>query len=158
MCPLIAVTIDCHDVDKVSVFRARALGQEVGRRWEDGDGVIFVELDGHVTPTFGRPVLLFQRVSEEKACKNRVHVDVVVPAGDAAAEEVTRLVDLGATVVEKAEDRPWVVMADPERNEFCVRVGPRSRRDRPGGAVRQGRPVAPSRPARLPGPGNRPAR
>lgn len=93
--------------------------------------MVLVELDGHPPPAFGRPVLLFQRVPEEKAGTNRVHVDVVEPAGDAAAEEVTRLVALGATVVEQAQDQPWVVIADPEHNEFCVRAGSRVLTARP---------------------------
>ena len=65
--------------------------------------------------------LLFQRVPESKAVKNRLHVDVHTGARQ-RQEEVARLAGLGATVLQevKAQGGEWVVMADPEGNEFCV--------------------------------------
>jgi predicted enzyme related to lactoylglutathione lyase len=60
-------------------------------------------------------------VAEGKAVKNRVHLDL--QPDTTRDEEVARLVGLGATVVDnqvKPDGKGWVVMADPEGNEFCV--------------------------------------
>ena len=63
--------------------------------------------------------LLFLRVPEDKAGKNRLHLDLR-PTDQAA--EVERIVALGATRVDvgQTSDATWVVLADPEGNEFCV--------------------------------------
>jgi hypothetical protein len=80
--------------------------------WDDPTGLTYVELAGD-------PPLLFQPVSEAKAGKNRLHLDLA-PMGRGQEEEVDRLVGLGATVLDDATGFRWVVMADPEGNEFCV--------------------------------------
>ncbi|MHB8330068.1 MAG: VOC family protein [Acidimicrobiales bacterium] len=63
--------------------------------------------------------ILFWKVPEPKSSKNRMHVDLA--SGD-PAEEIDRLVALGATKVEFREGNgsSWTVMADPEGNEFCI--------------------------------------
>jgi catechol 2,3-dioxygenase-like lactoylglutathione lyase family enzyme len=78
------------------------------------------------------PRLFFQRVPEDKVAKNRVHLDVrVAPdlTGDARMaaleSEAARLVALGATRLRRHEPDPpmengYVVMTDPEGNEFCL--------------------------------------
>ncbi|MGX1549351.1 VOC family protein [Streptomyces adustus] len=65
--------------------------------------------------------LLFQRVPESKSGKNRLHLDLH-PGRDRRAEEVRRLLKLGASVVREVDEPggSWVVMTDPEGNEFCV--------------------------------------
>ncbi|MCX4576794.1 VOC family protein [Streptomyces sp. NBC_01571] len=65
--------------------------------------------------------LLFQRVPELKSSKNRLHLDVHAGPGR-RAEEVARLQELGAGVLRHVKEPggEWVVMADPEGNEFCV--------------------------------------
>ncbi|MEU9479117.1 VOC family protein [Streptomyces sp. NPDC048191] len=65
--------------------------------------------------------LLFQRVPEPKTVKNRLHLDLH-PGEGRRADEVARLQALGARVltVVKEPSGEWVVMADPEGNEFCV--------------------------------------
>ncbi|MEV6959009.1 VOC family protein [Streptomyces sp. NPDC051207] len=65
--------------------------------------------------------LLFQRVPEVKAVKNRLHIDLHPGAGR-RDEEVPRLEGLGAGVLRRVAEPSgsWVVMADPEGNEFCV--------------------------------------
>jgi hypothetical protein len=64
------------------------------------------------------PGLLFVRVSEPKAVKNRLHLNL--RPGDRDAE-VERLLTLGATRADVGQgDQTWVVLADPEGNEFCV--------------------------------------
>ncbi|MFE9443256.1 VOC family protein [Streptomyces sp. NPDC006602] len=65
--------------------------------------------------------LLFQRVPEAKTGKNRLHLDLHPGEGRRAAE-VERLTGLGASVLREVKEPSgeWVVMADPEGNEFCV--------------------------------------
>jgi predicted enzyme related to lactoylglutathione lyase len=60
-------------------------------------------------------------VPESKTVKNRLHVDVRVPA-DQIESEVERLQAAGASVLHRGRQGPqeWVTMADPEGNEFCV--------------------------------------
>ena len=68
----------------------------------------------------GLPVLFFTEVPEDKAGKNRVHIDVV--AQETVDEDVIRLEAMGATLRNSAEEEGtvWAVMLDPEGNEFCV--------------------------------------
>ncbi|POX56356.1 hypothetical protein C3489_04665 [Streptomyces sp. Ru71] len=65
--------------------------------------------------------LLFQRVPEPKTVKNRLHLDLH-PGDGRRAGEVERLTGLGASVLREVKEPSgqWVVMADPEGNEFCV--------------------------------------
>ncbi|WP_328771026.1 VOC family protein [Streptomyces sp. NBC_00286] len=65
--------------------------------------------------------LLFQRVPEPKTVKNRLHIDVHTEPGRHEAE-VARLTDLGAAVEREVKEPggEWVIMTDPEGNEFCV--------------------------------------
>jgi hypothetical protein len=68
------------------------------------------------------PGLLFVSVPESKAVKNRLHLDF---RPDDQEREVDRLLALGATRVDIGQgERPWVVLADPEGNEFCVLSAP----------------------------------
>ena len=65
-----------------------------------------------------KPGLLFGRVSEPKSLKNRLHLDFRPDDRDAA---VTRLLDLGATRADVGQgEQSWIVLSDPEGNEFCV--------------------------------------
>jgi hypothetical protein len=65
------------------------------------------------------PGLIFVPVPEGKTVKNRLHIDLRPDDQDA---EVERLVDMGARHVDvgQGDDVTWVVLADPEGNEFCV--------------------------------------
>jgi predicted enzyme related to lactoylglutathione lyase len=64
------------------------------------------------------PGLLFTAVPEAKKSKNRLHIDL---RPDDQEAEVERLVDMGARHVDVGQhDVSWVVLADPEGNEFCV--------------------------------------
>jgi Glyoxalase-like domain len=78
------------------------------------------------------PRLFFQQVPEAKVAKNRVHLDVRAAPGLLGEErmaaletECARLVALGATRLHRSEPAPpmsagFIVMADPEGNEFCL--------------------------------------
>ncbi|MFF9817046.1 VOC family protein [Streptomyces sp. NPDC014006] len=76
--------------------------------------------DPHSGTGLGRR-LLFQRVPEPKTVKNRLHLDLH-PGDGRRAGEVERLKGLGASVLREVKEPSgqWVVMADPEGNEFCV--------------------------------------
>jgi hypothetical protein len=84
---------------------------EAGISDSEDDPTVFI---GEADPS--RPRLCFQRVPEPRPGKNRLHLDVNVE--DQA--EVDAFVRLGATVI--AEHEGWVVLADPEGNEFCAVV------------------------------------
>jgi predicted enzyme related to lactoylglutathione lyase len=70
----------------------------------------------------GAQRLLFLQVPDAKQVKNRVHLDLV-PAEGTRDDELARLLDLGSTVVDdrrQPDGTGWVVLADPEGNEFCI--------------------------------------
>ncbi|MER7174708.1 VOC family protein [Streptomyces mesophilus] len=114
--------IDCHDPERQAAFWCAVLDFKVIDRSEDQ-----VEI-GSWEPTVEGvrasqmpPTVFFVKVPEGKAVKNRLHIDVS-PIDRSTEDEVTRLVGLGATRADVGQgaDRNWVVMADPEGNEFCV--------------------------------------
>ena len=110
------VVIDCADHGRVMDFWASALGY--ARREVNEQYVALVPPAREA----GLPPLLFQKVPEPKVAKNRVHLDF---RADVMADEVARLVGLGATVLAERRlgDFAWTVLADPEGNEFCVSGG-----------------------------------
>lgn len=68
------------------------------------------------------PGIMFVRVAEEKAGKNRLHLDLRPDDHDT---ELARVLALGATRADIAQgDVPWAVLHDPEGNEFCLLGGP----------------------------------
>ncbi|WP_433798189.1 VOC family protein [Actinomycetospora sp. CA-084318] len=116
---LLAVTIDAVDPAGLAVFWAQALGVEVGERSTDAHGTTYVGV-----PVGDGTDLLLQQVADPTPGKTRIHLDLRVQDGPLEAE-IDRLTDLGARVVDPAPDHPWVVLADPEGNAFCV-LGPAS--------------------------------
>ena len=78
-------------------------------------------------PDGSLPRLVFVTVPEKKSSKNRVHLDLLPKDSASQEEEVARLVGLGASVVDDRRDSSpggWIVMADPEGNEFCIEPEP----------------------------------
>ncbi|WP_407344935.1 VOC family protein [Pengzhenrongella phosphoraccumulans] len=111
------VTVDCAHPYELALFWARVLGSAVDEQDRPDDEVVLV-------PT-GDIGMLFGRVPEGKTVKNRLHVDLQ-PSDRTRDEEVARLLDLGAVHVDDQrtpDGRGWVVLADPEGNEFCVERG-----------------------------------
>jgi predicted enzyme related to lactoylglutathione lyase len=108
------VVIDCADHGAVVDFWRAALGYE---RHDVNEQYVALSPGGDPAP--GRPPLLFQKVPEPKAGKNRVHLDF---RAEVMATEVARLLALGATVIAERclGDFCWTVLADPAGNEFCV--------------------------------------
>jgi hypothetical protein len=108
--------VDAAEPKKIASFWEAALGWR--RTFDDDDQVCIEPPEG--SPEDGvAPDILFLRVPEAKAVKNRLHLDLR-PADQAA--EVARLEALGARRVDVGQgpDVSWVVLADPDGNEFDV--------------------------------------
>ena len=108
--------VDAHDPEAQARFWAEVLEWKVADsdRSED-DGVHFL-----MPPDPAIPLIAFVAVPEEKSIKNRLHIDVS-PTDRTRDEEVERVLALGATRADIGQgDVPWVVLRDPEGNEFCV--------------------------------------
>lgn len=139
----IQVTFDCVDPGRLAHFWAEALGYkhddppEGFRSWEEWASEQGIpeerwnDEDGIIDPAGLRPRLFFQRVPEPKTVKNRVHLDLRIATEVEVSpeenkklieQEAERLAALGATVIGPVDrrDEYWVVMQDPEGNEFCV--------------------------------------
>ena len=95
----------------------------LGRWWTDALRWVVVNDDANefeIRPSPDRlPGICFLAVDEAKQQQNRLHIDL---RPDDQGAEVERLIGLGASRVDvgQGEDVPWVVLADPEGNEFCV--------------------------------------
>jgi hypothetical protein len=117
---LTELTIDCADPGGLARFWCSVLDYEVH---DEDDGIVTiappVPEGNHRGPV--PPTLTFAHVPEGKTVKNRVHLDVS-PTDREQDEEVRRLLDLGARHADVGQtgDESWVVLADPEGNEFCV--------------------------------------
>ena len=111
-----ALAIDAHDPAALARFWEAVLGWRVT---DADDEEVVVEPPEGSEEDGVVPDLLFLLVPESKETKNRLHLDLR-PANQAV--EVARLEDLGAKQVSigQGDDVTWVVMADPEGNEFCV--------------------------------------
>ena len=125
---LTEIAVDCHDPDALAAFWAAVLDYHVVRT-EDGQVEIAPwerdppDLAERVRQAPSVPVLVFAKVPEGKTVKNRLHLDLR-PVGSSHEAEVERLLGLGARHADVGQGEvPWVVLADPEGNEFCV-LGP----------------------------------
>jgi hypothetical protein len=114
---LLSIVVDCRDSLSQAHWWAAVLGQQVSERNVDE----YLVRD----PSSGGTPLYFMKVPELKTFKNRLHIDIA--SDDSIQDEVARLIALGGTLVEwcKGSDTlanpdTWVVMQDPEGNEFCV--------------------------------------
>ncbi|CAN5564072.1 VOC family protein [soil metagenome] len=105
------VTLDCDDPRPVAAFWSAALDIPV----DEGASEFFVSLGrDHPGPNW-----FFIKVPEDRAAKNRVHIDF--ETADRSAE-IERLVGLGASKVSDHDEygHSWTQMSDPVGNEFCV--------------------------------------
>ncbi len=126
MIETVQIAIDASDPNSLAEFWAGALGYEL--HGSPGAENIY---RGISDPTGKRPPILFQRVPEAKTVKNRVHLDLPHNADktvsfderrDQLSPIVERLVEAGASRQGEGSsgNEFWIVMADPEGNEFCV--------------------------------------
>ena len=109
----IGLVLDCMDLEGLAHFWSEALGLEPLGSVENY--ALLASGDGNL------PKLLLQKVSEPKLAKNRMHLDIETIDVEA---EVRRLEAIGArrleTTPRSEHGSQWVVMVDPEENEFCV--------------------------------------
>lgn len=114
---ILNVTFDCADSALMARFWSGVTGWPAAK----------VEMLGNPFWVVAEPEqetarMVFAEVPEPKAVKNRVHLDLL-PQGGSQDEELARLEALGAVVVDDrrdAEPGGWIMMADPEGNEFCL--------------------------------------
>jgi predicted enzyme related to lactoylglutathione lyase len=114
---ILNVTIDCHQPEAVAAFWSAVTGYPVEEVASPGNHYWVARPRDESWPR-----LVFVSVPETKVLKNRVHLDLVPVAGD-QDHEVERLLALGATLIDDRRALTpggWVVLADPEGNEFCV--------------------------------------
>ena len=123
---LTEISLDCHDADLLAEFWTAALDWvvldrepglvEIGPARSDDRALLDAVRSGPVPPT-----MFLASVPEDKVVKNRMHLDLS-PIDRSRDEEVERLLALGAGRAEVGQtgEESWVVLADPEGNEFCV--------------------------------------
>ena len=122
-----SLVIDCHDFAAQARWWAGVLDWQI--TYEADDEVVIEAR--HVTPESLRvtpweqmgPGWCFVSVPEGKTVKNRLHIDLAPQLGDDQAAMVESLIAAGATRADVGQDDSkvsWVVLADPEGNEFCV--------------------------------------
>ena len=106
------LTMDANDVESLADFWCEATDYTVA----DSHYPILAVLASE-KPNY--PRLLILQVPETKSAKNRVHIEFKT---DDLKSEAERIVELGATLIEEREfgDTQWIVMQDPEGNEFCL--------------------------------------
>ena len=122
---LTEINVDCADPSRLADFWCAVLGYAVV---ESTDDLVEIGPDRGSDPELLEavrrepvpPSLFFAVVPEGKTVKNRLHLDLS-PIDGTQADEVARIEALGATRVDVGQGEvSWVVMADPEGNEFCV--------------------------------------
>ncbi len=142
MATSIQVVFDCADPDGLAEFWAEALGYKLEgppagfATWPDYLKSLQIPEDewagaSIVDPESKGPRLYFQLVPEGKIVKNRLHLDLNASGGRGNSlavrktriqTEAERLIELGAKIIRVGEeyDSFWIVMGDPESNEFCL--------------------------------------
>jgi hypothetical protein len=116
-------TLDVQDLSLMSAFWSEALGYRPRRL--SGSEIKLLPPQGASATALS---VLLQQGGGPKTGKNRAHPDLITPGGEVDAE-VERLLGLGAKRVDVGQSgtEPFVVLADPEGNEFClIRGDPRS--------------------------------
>jgi hypothetical protein len=120
------VVVDCHDPAVLAEWWRETLGWT--KVYEADDEVVIVpphlldETFAAGTPwNQQNPGLVFGRNPDGKVAKNRLHIDLAPNTSQDRDAEIASLVARGATAVDIGQvDVPWIVLADPEGNEFCV--------------------------------------
>jgi glyoxalase superfamily protein len=121
MARLREIVFDSLEPAKLARFWAQALDGYAVRPYDDAELArlaalgLTPETDPSVLVDGPGPLLCFQRVSQRKVTRNRLHLDVAAPD---RAREVARLTALGASFVREAAG--YTVLRDPEGNELCV--------------------------------------
>ncbi len=108
------LVIDCAGPRRLADWWMQVLGYAITEATDE-----LVEISGGpgVLPTF-----VFAQVPEGKSVKNRLHIDLNARAGSTQEAELQRLLQMGAARADvgQGDDVSWIVLADPEGNEFCL--------------------------------------
>lgn len=116
-CSILNVTFDCPDPESLARFWSEVTGWRRSKHDMPGNPFWVVEPPGDALPR-----LVFVEGAGTKETKNRVHLDLV-PNQTSQSDEVTRIESLGARILDDRRGLApggWVVMADPQGNEFCI--------------------------------------
>ncbi len=126
------IVIDCERPKTLAEFWCSVLGYRILDELDEEDNLVeigppdvstendWAEWTARLRREPSPPTIVFIVVPEGKTTKNRLHIDVS-PVDTSPAEEVERLIALGATKADIGQgDVHWTVMRDPEGNEFCV--------------------------------------
>ena len=112
-CPRLG-SINCDGTREVGYFWSEVLGWPLVWDQDEETAIRSPDLTGPMITWSGPPLM-------PKLTKGRMHLDIAPPLGGSQRDEVDRLVALGATPIDIGQgDVSWVVMADPDGNEFCV--------------------------------------
>ena len=106
--------INCDGTQAVGYFWSEALGWPLV--WDQDEETAIQSPGGGSKMSWGGPPV------NPKTGKNRIHLDIAPPVGTDQEAEVERLIALGAQRIDigQGDDVSWIVMADPDGNEFCV--------------------------------------
>lgn len=119
-----SVVVDCHDVKAQAKWWGETLGWPVVFEADDEAVVapaFTVDITAQSPARDKWPGLVFVSVPDGKSVKNRLHIDLAPGPDDSHEADVAELEARGARRIDIGqEDAPWVVLADPEGNEFCV--------------------------------------
>jgi hypothetical protein len=120
-----STVVDCGDVRAQAHWWAEVLGWTVA--YESDDGITLLPphalTKADQIPVEERgPCIEFVPVPEGKTVKNRLHIDLAPRAGEDQQAEVDRVIALGARHADVGQpaDATFVVLRDPEENEFCI--------------------------------------
>jgi predicted enzyme related to lactoylglutathione lyase len=119
-CAVRNIAFDCVDAYRIAQFWSTVTGRPLADDDFPGDPVAVIALDQDTN-------LYFEHVPESKVVKNRMHL-CLRPDGSRDVE-VERLIDNGAILLadrREPDGTGWVVLSDPEGNEFCVLPGPKA--------------------------------
>jgi catechol 2,3-dioxygenase-like lactoylglutathione lyase family enzyme len=121
------LVVDCTDVAAQARWWAQVMDWQIVYEADDEvviiPGWVDVERLSEIPWDRQGPGMVFVPVPEGKSVKNRLHIDLAPHVDQDRDAEIQRLLGLGATRVDVGQDDDavtWVVLADPEGNEFCV--------------------------------------
>jgi predicted enzyme related to lactoylglutathione lyase len=110
-----SLAIDCNEPERLAAFWSAVLDWRIVSRDDDGA----VQIGPKDQPDVR---VSFELVPGVKTGKNRLHLDL---SPSDQATELSRLLGLGATHADIGQGNvPWIVLADPEGNEFCLLRAP----------------------------------
>jgi len=111
------LSVDCAAPRRLAEWWAQVLGWQVLEDEDPDDDEVAIG-----DPSGSPLTLLFLQVPEAKTIKNRLHLDLRPPDGSDQQTELGRLLGLGARRIDVGQESSvsWLVLADPEGNEFCL--------------------------------------